>query len=59
MRKIGGWLPRSLRDVVTDTVDKILEFLLPESGVQNRLDLELKESVHLDGWGRDHVLGSL
>ena len=49
--KIGHRLPRPLRSIVTDPIYQILKLALVELGVQNLLDLELGQTVHVEGGG--------
>ena len=49
MSKVVGKLPRSLIVVVTDPVHQVEEFLVPEFGVEERLNLEFRDTIHMDG----------
>ena len=44
-------LPRSLRNVVPDPIDKVPEIPLEDLGVQNFADLELREAIHVERGG--------
>ena len=51
---VVGRFPRSFRLVVAHPIHQILKFTKPESGIEVRINLELREPVHLDGQGDLH-----
>ena len=54
MSKVVGGFPRSLIHVVTDPVDKIVQLPVPELGVEDRLNLELRDPIDVEGWRGSH-----
>ena len=50
MSKVVGGFPRSLVDVVTDPVDKIVQLPVPELGVEDRLNLKLRDPIDVERW---------
>ena len=44
-------LPRSLRNIVPDLIDKVPDLPLEDLGVQNFADLELREAIHVQRGG--------
>ena len=51
-RRIGdilNRLPSSLRRIVAHPIHQILEFSAAETKVEDRIDLKLRQTVHLDG----------
>ena len=49
--KICNRLPRSIRNVVTDPIDEVLDLAAADLGVENLANFELRQTVHLDGKG--------
>jgi len=47
--KIRSRLPRVLRRIVAHPIHQIVEFAAPKSGIEDRINLELRQPVHLDG----------
>ena len=47
--KIRCRLPRVLRRSVAQPIHEIVEFAAPKSGIEDRINLELGQTVHLDG----------
>ena len=51
IRQIRHRLPRSLRNIVPDPIDKVPDLPLEDLGVENFADLELREAIHVEGRG--------
>ena len=54
MGKVGGRLPRSVVYVVADPMHEVLQFPVPKFGVEDRLNLEFWDAVHMDGQEGGH-----
>ena len=50
----NSWLPRAVRNVVAHPVHVVFQLAAPKSGVEDRIDLKLLHTVHLDCWRRGH-----
>ena len=48
MSKVVPRLPRSVIDVVTDPIHEVVQLPVPKFGVEDRLNLELRDAVHMD-----------
>ena len=48
MSKVGGRLPRSVVYVVADPIHEVVQFSVPKFGVEDRLNLEFWDAVHMD-----------
>ena len=51
MSKVVGRFPRSVVYVVADPIHEVVQFAVPKFGVEDRLNLELWNAVHMDGRG--------
>ena len=51
IRQIRHRLPRSLRNIVPDPIDKVPDLPPQNLGVQNFADLELQEAIHVERRG--------
>ena len=51
IRQILHRLPRSLRNIVPDSIDKVPDLPPEDLGVQNFADLELREAIHVERRG--------
>ena len=54
MGKIRSRLLRFFRRIVAHPIHQIVEIAVPKSGIEDRMNLELKQTVHLDGQRRRH-----
>ena len=54
MSKVVGRLPRSVVDVVADPIHEVVQLAVPKFGVEDRLNLELWNTVHMDGQRGSH-----
>ena len=51
MVEIIGWFPRTVTCVVFYPIHHILQLVASKSGIEDGINLELREPVHLDGEG--------
>ena len=49
MRNVLSRMPRAVRDIVSNPAQKIMQLAAPKSRIEDRIDLELKHTVHVDG----------
>ena len=54
MSKVVGRLPRSLIDVVTDPIHEVVQLPVPKFGVEDNLNLELRDAIHMNGQRGGH-----
>ena len=54
MSKVVGRLPRSVVDVVADPIHEVVQFSVSKFGVEDRLNLEFWDVVHMDGQRGGH-----
>ena len=45
---VVGRFPRSLRFVVAHPIDEVLQLVPLESGIEDRINLELRKTIHLE-----------
>ena len=54
MSKAVGRFPRSVVDVVADPIHEVVKFPVPKFGVEDGLNLEFWDVVHMDGQRGSH-----
>ena len=54
MSKVVGRLPRCVVYVVADPIHEAVQLAVPKFGVEDRLNLELGNVVHMDGQRGSH-----
>ena len=52
--QVDSWLPGALRIIVADPIHEVVEPAAPKLGVEDHVNLELGQPVHLTGQGRGH-----
>ena len=54
MSKVVGRFPRSVVYVVADPIHEVVQFPVPKFGVEDRLNFEFWDVVHMDGQRGGH-----
>ena len=54
MSKVVPRFPRSNIDIVTDPIHEVVQLPVPKFGVEDRLNLESRDAVHMDGQRGGH-----